>query len=138
MKTCFKCQKIKPYAAFYKHESMADGYCGKCKECTKSDVTANYYRRIDHYKAYKKEWLQRPHVKAYRKRAHENYKQKYPEKYIARTAVNNAIRDGRLMPKPCVICGDNEVHGHHEDYSKPLEVVWLCPRHHKDAHGNHG
>jgi hypothetical protein len=32
------------------------------------------------------------------------------------------------------VCGSKKVHGHHEDYNKPLEVHWLCPKHHKARH----
>ena len=56
-----------------------------------------------------------------------------PEKYQARTAVNNAIRDGVLIKQPCRICGDS-ADAHHEDYSKPLDVWWLCRKHHAERH----
>jgi hypothetical protein len=46
-----------------------------------------------------------------------------------------AVRSGRLVRKPCEVCGEPKSEGHHEDYHKPLEVVWLCRRHHKLAHG---
>jgi hypothetical protein len=32
------------------------------------------------------------------------------------------------------VCGDPDAHAHHEDYSKPLEVRWLCTQHHNEAH----
>lgn len=62
-------------------------------------------------------------------------KEREPEKYKARHAVSNAIRDGKLKKQPCAICGELKVQAHHEDYSKPLEVVWLCNKHHKEKHG---
>ena len=40
-KVCFKCKVEKPCTAFYKHKAMKDGYLGKCKTCSKSDVKAN-------------------------------------------------------------------------------------------------
>ena len=52
------------------------------------------------------------------------------------TAVNNAKRDGKLIKQPCEICGANYVHAHHCDYNKPLDVLWLCPKHHKEWHKN--
>jgi len=60
---------------------------------------------------------------------------KYPIQYKARTAVNNALRDGRLIRQPCEACGAEEGQAHHDDYSKPLEVRWLCGQHHRAAHG---
>ena len=49
----------------------------------------------------------------------------------ARRIYKNALQRGDLTPKPCQKCHTTEnIHGHHEDYQKPLEVVWLCRRHH--------
>lgn len=56
------------------------------------------------------------------------------EKYIAHTAVGNALRDGRIIKKECRKCGELKTEAHHPDYSKPLEVIWLCPKHHKQLH----
>ena len=53
----------------------------------------------------------------------------------ARQAMASAIEKGTLVPGPCAKCGKAKVHGHHMDYTKPLDVVWLCSRHHADAHG---
>jgi len=52
----------------------------------------------------------------------------------ARAAVSFAVKKGRLERTPCVVCGETRVDGHHIDYSKPLEVVWLCRQHHVEAH----
>jgi hypothetical protein len=35
---------------------------------------------------------------------------------------------------PCEVCGDPQTHAHHDDYSKPLDVRWFCPRHHREEH----
>src|ERR1700686_4886225 len=53
----------------------------------------------------------------------------------ARIAVMLAVRNGQLVRKPCEVCGGPKSEGHHEDYTKPLEVVWLCRWHHTLAHG---
>jgi len=59
-----------------------------------------------------------------------------PEKYKAQSAVGNAVRDGRFhKPKICETCGEEKrLHGHHEDYSEPLRVNWLCAICHKARH----
>lgn len=69
------------------------------------------------------------------------YKSKWrrnnPEKYRAHAKVNNAVRDGKLQkPDRCSRCKKRgKVHAHHEDYSRPLDVIWLCPEcHGKERH----
>ncbi len=52
----------------------------------------------------------------------------------AHAAVAVAIRKGRLTKQPCAVCGSLNAHAHHEDYSKPLDVMWLCPAHHNARH----
>jgi hypothetical protein len=60
---------------------------------------------------------------------------KYPEKHEARQKLRYAVKVGKLKKLPCEVCGEVKVHGHHEDYSKPLEVKWLCDIHHKQIEG---
>ena len=59
---------------------------------------------------------------------------KFPEKHIARSMVRSAIRAGKMKRSPCEVCGIAKSHAHHEDYSKPLDVMWLCPLHHAAHH----
>ncbi len=57
-------------------------------------------------------------------------------KYYSHQKVRSAIRAGKLKKLPCEKCGIQEdVHGHHSDYKKPLDVTWLCRPHHLEAHG---
>ena len=129
MKRCFKCGESKPISSFYRHSKMADGHLNKCKECTKSDVKRHRLVNIDRIRAYDIARGSRQ-TPEYRKQ----YKADFPDRYKARTAVSNAVRDGRLTRQPCECCGASKVHGHHEDYSKPLSVNWLCPPCHKWWH----
>lgn len=65
------------------------------------------------------------------------YRAKYPERARACDIVARAIYAGRLKRQPCERCGQqshNPTHAHHEDYSKPLEVTWLCGSCHKRRH----
>jgi len=52
----------------------------------------------------------------------------------AHRQVKKAIKSGDLVRMPCQICGDRKVHAHHEDYSMPLDVLWLCIKHHMERH----
>ena len=55
-------------------------------------------------------------------------------KVLAHNLKNRAVQVGKLKPLPCTICGEEKSYGHHEDYNKPLEVVWLCHRCHTNVH----
>ena len=57
-----------------------------------------------------------------------------PEKRRAHNAVSNALRDGILRKSPCEVCGAAETTAHHEDYSRPLDVRWLCTKCHAEIH----
>lgn len=62
------------------------------------------------------------------------YRLKNPDKERSRYLLKLAIGSGKIQRLPCVICGNEKSEGHHEDYSKPLEVVWLCKLHHTEHH----
>lgn len=137
MKTCFKCGVTKPLSEFYKNKAMADGHLNKCKDCTKRDSTANRDANIERARARDRERAKLPHR---RKKITENtkrYRQENPQRYKCNTAVNNALRDGRLHKLPCWVCGSENVEAHHPDYDAPLSVVWLCAEHHKEIHLKH-
>lgn len=131
LKTCFKCGAEKPLASFYKHPEMADGHVNKCKECNKLDNRINRHKNVEYYREYDRKRGNRQ-TKEYR----QAYTERYAEKYKARYTMKNAIRDGRLIKLDhCEGCGGNfHIEGHHEDYSKPLEVIWLCSACHSFVH----
>jgi hypothetical protein len=57
-----------------------------------------------------------------------------PKARWAHVALHSALKRGLLQRQPCEVCGDVQTDGHHPDYDKPLAVIWLCRRHHKQAH----
>ena len=57
-----------------------------------------------------------------------------PEKRLAHEQVKYAKRTGELVPDPCEVCGETKVHAHHDDYSRVLDVRWLCRAHHRELH----
>jgi len=148
MKECFKCHNRLPLSGFHKHPQMADGHLGKCKACTRADVKNNRKNRSEHYKAFDVGRALLPHRVAarlaYKKTAAgkkcdrkrlKKYRRDNPEKTAANGMVARAIKSGRIKKQPCERCGVTEpVHAHHEDYKKPLQVVWLCAKHHRTRH----
>jgi len=64
------------------------------------------------------------------------YEKENPEKIKAQRKVRVAIRSGKLIrPKHCEICKcETKVHAHHEDYNKPLEVIFMCSKCHLYHH----
>ena len=62
------------------------------------------------------------------------WKHRYPNRVKAHDMVANEVKQGRMTRLPCEVCGIKRTHGHHEDYSKPLDVRWLCPGCHIAEH----
>jgi len=52
----------------------------------------------------------------------------------ARSYAGVYQRRGKITRKPCEVCGSGDSQKHHDDYSKPLEVRWLCRAHHLELH----
>jgi hypothetical protein len=151
-KVCFKCGLPKDLeTGFYRHPQMKDGHLNKCKVCATADVVRRSKEVPELLRDYERTRQQttdrREKKKEYERVANEkdptrardyvrNCRARSPEKYKARTAVGNAVRDGRLVKQPCSDCGSTlRVQAHHEDYSKPLEVVWVCSDCHARTHG---
>ena len=147
-KTCFKCGLLLPITEFYAHPRMADRHLGKCKNCTKSDSVVHYAKMVKDRIWVEKE-IERCRIKSQRRRAcgldkpltpdkkrafNQSYVARYPQKYAAKIAVRTAMRAGKILHQPCEQCGSADSEGHHEDYSKPLYVRWLCPKHHAERH----
>jgi len=72
---------------------------------------------------------------AKRKRNRDTYNLKNPQKRKARRIVYDLVKRGKLIKKPCYICGSTEnIQCHHPDYNLPLDVIFLCPIHHSRLH----
>jgi len=133
-KKCFKCNTVKPLADFYAHPRMADGHLNKCKECNKKDVTENRNKNIERIRAYDRE---RGKNKERIKQAAEvskAWKNEDKRRSKCHNAVSRAIKSGLLVKIPCIRCGNEKSLAHHEDYDKPLDVMWLCQPCHKKRH----
>ena len=129
VKDCFACHQRKPLDEFYRHPEMKDGHLNKCKACVKAGALENRRKNVEYYRAYDRARGSRMTAEDFRKQ-----RKRHPEWTRAHNAVQKAKMRGKLFAQPCEICGATNVHAHHEDYSKPLDVIWLCPVHHRWIH----
>lgn len=114
-KRCSKCEVAKPITEFTKREKGRRA--SHCKLCKSHFIrTANYYDKNKRYIR---------NIK---------YEKSRPAHVTARKLVNRLIKRGELVRGSCVICGQSKTEGHHSDYSKPTEVLWLCIPHHNAWH----
>lgn len=56
------------------------------------------------------------------------------KKYLARRTLRQRVRSGKVVKGLCEVCGVVKVEGHHDNYDRPLEVRWLCKKHHNEYH----
>lgn len=145
---CIKCKTDKPSSDYYKSTTRANG-TGECKSCTRARVTANRAENVEYYREFDKKRANLPH----RAKAREDYQKtkrgkevaskalkkhylKHPLRSKARYTLSNSIRDGKLFkPDKCETCKNvTALEGHHCDYNKPLDVMWLCVPCHKQWH----
>jgi hypothetical protein len=143
-KVCRKCNTEKDILEFYRHSIEKDGHTSVCKDCIKIQVVkyaANNKEKVN-LRARKWRLINKERVRYY----WDNFELKNKEKLAERhklwrrkniikarvhSTVGNYVRRGDIIKRPCVVCGEiKRVHGHHNDYSKPLDIVWLCPKHH--------
>jgi len=145
---CKACDSVKRAEDFYSSDH------NRCKECVKARVRKNREMNADYYRAYdrKRYREQDKRKEAARKSANSprgielrkahiaKTRAEQPEKYRARNAVSNALRDGKITKaSECYFCGSGDkLQAHHHDYSHPLDVVWLCPSCHGKLHAVNG
>lgn len=130
MRQCTQCHQAKADDAFYCYGEKTYQPCRMCHAAKVRSHRAKSPRPREYDR-------ERAQTAARKKRNREvviNWRKNNPEKYKAQTRLNNALRDGRIAKEPCLLCGSTHVHAHHEDYSQPLMVIWLCPRHHHLGH----
>lgn len=118
MKICSRC-KTRPALG---DEAVAYNFKHLCKECYRKQCAEQ--RKTERGRAY---------IREYGKKRY----QKFRHKALAVAKVSHAVKNGTLIkPTNCSSClSEAVIYGHHEDYSKPLDVVWLCDPCHKHRHG---
>lgn len=64
------------------------------------------------------------------------HKARWNDRIRARGLLAHAVDRGKLLRQPCEVCSNPKSEAHHADYSRPLEVAWLCFKHHREVeHG---
>jgi len=153
MKKCFKCGIEKPLSDYYKHKQMKDGHLNKCIQCTKDDSNKHRSDNIEKVRDYDRkrgqseerkqknkdyqEYMKKFEPERWRKMRYEATKKQRAKsrfKYIAKSRVQYAKKTGKLKQLNCEVCGSTKTEAHHPDYSKPLDVIWLCDKCHKEEH----
>ncbi len=149
MVNCTYCKVDKPISEFYASSIHKNGVTGGCKLCLREKTILNRAKRLDYYREFDRQRANNPDRVQARKEYQETergqqklsaakatYVERNPFIRQAHSAVNNAVRGGKLVkPSECESCNDETtLHGHHCDYNKPLDVMWLCDPCHKQWH----
>jgi hypothetical protein len=103
----------------------------------KDGTLAQYYICRDCNTSRARVWrITSPNAHQILEKARKYQEEKNPHKMSARQAVRTAILNGNLVrPGICSVCLlEKKPDAHHPDYSKPLEVIWLCRQCHADVH----
>jgi ribosomal protein S27AE len=133
-KPCIACSEQKSLTEYYPHKGMKDGLLNKCKACCRRYSIEFRNQHLEHYREYDRQRFKTTERQQSLARRQKRYRASNPEKNKARNDVSRALRTGVLVRQPCEKCGDIKVDAHHDDYSKPLDVRWLCRRCHLIEH----
>lgn len=127
LKTCKKCNKSMNIKYFH-WDKTNENYKSMCKPCYRVFNKKITSKAIKKYSLTNKG---KNAIASASKKAYINHK----EKWIARAKARYAITKGIIVkPKKCEVCEEvKPLQGHHEDYNKPLEVIFLCYSCHAEA-----
>lgn len=146
-KCCCTCREKKPLSEFSKQSRSADGKHAQCKPCsvaaarasraaTDRSVLADRQRRYNAARPVEKRRAAYLRSKERTQAAIAAYQKANPEKHAARLEARAAVAKGQLVkPSECSACHlAKPVEAHHHDYSKPLDVQWVCRTCHARIH----
>jgi hypothetical protein len=68
------------------------------------------------------------------KRVQTEWKAQFPNRRKAQNILAGAVKTNKVFKLHCIVCGSEKVEAHHPDYDRPLDVIWMCPVHHKQTH----
>lgn len=134
MLKCIRCQGMFEFKDMSQDGGRRLSYCKACKRKAQQRYRAD---KAEHYNHYHRAWNLMDGLvnkEVHTKKSRERYANTNPEVISAHSRVSTELAAGTLVKQPCEVCGNKRVEAHHEDYSKPLEVVWLCSVHHRQRH----
>lgn len=140
-KRCSNCRAVKPIDNFWWiiKDVSRDSWCIDCQ--VKRKRIRNRERRLADPIFVQKEqdwndrWRRTPRGLANARVRSERYRELTDNVHYI---VAEAIKHGELVRGLCEVCGSTNVDAHHDDYSKPLDVRWLCRRHHRELSRKEG
>jgi hypothetical protein len=140
MKCCPTCQIAKSPMEFYRDKRTPDGLKSQCKSChNEGNIKSRDENRKRSANAEHMRNARRWNPEKFRERERAASRQRaWTQERQARYELNLAVRRCEVVrPDQCESCGYvGRVTGHHDDYSKPLEVRWLCYPCHGKEHRN--
>jgi hypothetical protein len=125
-KTCKGCRREYARQKYEQNMQNPEWVAKERKRTRERNIRLGYWQKYKENRTRE----QQNRVNEYRYRFRRNN----PDKARAHQMVGRAIKNGKLKKEPCVICGATTAEAHHDDYSKPLEVIWLCRKHHAEIH----
>jgi len=130
MKLCSKCKINEVTKTPTKHK-YGHYYCDQCY--SKASVESAKKHKETKYKNNSK-YSKSDKGKIAHSKASKKYSEANKDKRRASNKVLTALRNGSLTKEHCSVCGYPKASVHHEDYTNPLEVIWLCHLHHMERH----
>ena len=135
---CGRCLNYFPRGGFYRNKRTIFGltiYCKKCHmEVSAKGRNPDNTRRLGRESARRQKELNPEKIKE----RHRLYARKRIKTYKdeARMGLNIAVKSGKIIkPRECSKCGKElKLSAHHDDYNKPLDVIWFCYQCHSDLH----
>lgn len=107
--------------------------CSQCELCRQREAQRRWEARNPGVSAARAR-DRRDQTREYERNRYQN-DPVFREKKKARNMVLIRIARGTLERQPCEVCGEGEAQAHHDDYTRPLDVRWLCDTHHRLHHG---
>jgi hypothetical protein len=153
LRRCAVCDTESDESQYPQDTTQVDGLSARCVQCADKCVRDVERARVEETltkpkkasRSTKKPWLiAKENWNKPKKRA-KKVRRKWPNKQsvhddphrAARVKVAHAIRSGKLYKKPCETCQNPVTSAHHDDYTKPLNVRWLCQYCHDKWHSRH-